>query len=109
MKTNHTPGPWTGAPWETSYLIPHGSADGAWGVCEAGGGDMVAHVADDRPDAEAVARLIAEAPAMYAALDALFEHCAMVHARWGDGSNQHAAAAAIAAGRATLARVKGEA
>lgn len=57
------------ANWETSYLIPHGSADGQWGVCEEGGGDMVAHIVEDRPNAEAEANILAAAPAMLAALE----------------------------------------
>lgn len=35
-------------------------------------------------------------------LRGLFEHCAMVHKHWGEGSNQKEADAAIAAARAAL-------
>lgn len=56
---------------------------------------------------EADAHLIAAAPDLLAALSALFEHCAMVHKHWGDGSNQREADAAIAAGRAAIARAEG--
>ena len=37
------------------------------------------------------------------ALKDLFEHCAMVHKYWGDGSNAKEAAAAIKAGEAAIA------
>lgn len=39
-------------------------------------------------------------------LKALFEHCAMIHNKWGDGSNQREADAAIAAGRAAIAQAE---
>lgn len=58
-------------------------------------------------EATANARLLAAAPELRAALAALYEHCAMVHKHWGGGSNQEQANAAIAAGRALLARLEG--
>jgi hypothetical protein len=42
------------------------------------------------------------------ALEALYEHCAMVHKHWGEGSNQRQADEAIKAGRAAIAKAKGE-
>lgn len=43
------------------------------------------------------------APAMLAALQGLFAHCAMVHKHWGEGCNQREADAAIAQARAAIA------
>jgi hypothetical protein len=45
---------------------------------------------------------------LLAALEGLFEHCAMIHKHWGDGDNQKEANAAIAAARAAIAAAKGE-
>jgi hypothetical protein len=45
--------------------------------------------------------------ALAEALRGLFEHCAMIHKRWGDGSNVHEAAAALNNARAALALVDG--
>lgn len=42
------------------------------------------------------------------ALKALFEHCSMIHNTWGEGCNQREADAAIAAGRALLAKAAGK-
>lgn len=53
------------------------------------------------------ARLIASAPDLLAALQGLFEHCSMVHKRWGDGSNQREADAAIAAAREAIRKATG--
>lgn len=60
---------------------------------------------NDRYD-EAI-RLIAAAPDMLEALEALFKNCSMIHNTWGDGCNQREADAAIAAGRAAIAKAKG--
>ena len=57
--------------------------------------------------ASADAQLISAAPDMLAALEALFEHCAMVHNVWGEGCNQKQADAAIKAGRAVINKAKG--
>jgi hypothetical protein len=57
---------------------------------------------------KANARLIAAAPELLEALEALFEHCAMIHSKWGDGDNTREAHEAISAGRAAIAKAKGE-
>ena len=58
--------------------------------------------------------LVARLPAVYIvapdllkALEDLFEQCSMVHTRWGEGSNQIEADAAVTAGRAIIAKAKG--
>ena len=99
-QSKHTPGPWTAANQDTeTNEIPI--------KC---GKSILARVAP-RPhwDAtqEANARLIAAAPELLAALKGLFEHCAMIHRVWGDGSNQKEADAAIAAGKAAIAQAEG--
>jgi hypothetical protein len=54
------------------------------------------------------AKLIAAAPELLESLEALFEQCAMVHMHWGDGDNTREADAAMTAGRAAIAKAKGE-
>jgi len=48
--------------------------------------------------------LMAAAPRLLEALQALFEHCAMIHKRGGEGCNQKEADAAILAARAAIAK-----
>jgi hypothetical protein len=55
------------------------------------------------------ARMMAAAPDMLAAIEGLFEHCAMVHKRWGEGHNQREADAAIKAAHAAIAKARGHA
>lgn len=88
-RTQHTPGPWTTTnEWITAF------------------GFYIA-VASPRPYREemyANAALIADAPAMLQALRDLYEHCTMVHKRWGEDSNQKEADAAIKAGAVLIAK-----
>ena len=58
--------------------------------------------------APANAALIAAAPDLLEALEGLFEHCAMVHKHWGDGSNQREADTAIKQAQAALAKARGK-
>ena len=118
-ETTFTPGPWKAADrWGNFGDHNRHEADApvgqvsrfSYAVADSDG-LCVAHctgplVTMSGERSEANARLIAAAPDMYAALAALFEHCAMVHNRWGDGCNSKQAAAAIAAGRAALAKVQ---
>lgn len=64
--------------------------------------DLEARVAD----IEAVTPLVLAAPDMLAALEGLFEHCAMVHKYWGEGANGKEADAAQAAARAAIVKAK---
>jgi hypothetical protein len=59
-------------------------------------------------DWEANARLIAAAPEMLEALQNLYLHCAMIHTKWGEGSNQKEASAAMNAGRRAIKKALGE-
>jgi hypothetical protein len=92
MTTKHSPGPWRfgydcdGEPWIYGPDATHV-------VCSANGSD-------------ADTALILLAPELADALRAVFEHCAMVHKRWGDGSNAKQADAAVAAARAVLAKLE---
>jgi hypothetical protein len=54
------------------------------------------------------AALFIAAPTMLAALENLFEHCAMVHKYWGENSNQREGAEAIKAARSAIAAARGE-
>lgn len=45
---------------------------------------------------------------LLAALEGLFEHCAMIHKHWGNGSNAQEADAAQQYARAAISRAKGE-
>ena len=71
---------------------------------------LIAEVFHDggRLPGDANARLIAAAPEMREALAGLFEHCAMVHKHWGDGSNVKEADQAIKTASALLARIDGD-
>ena len=76
---------------------------------------FLAQLKDQSSDyAKAHHAVIAECDKMLSAnemletLKSLFEHCAMVHMHWGENSNQKEADAAIAAGRAAIAKAKGE-
>ena len=61
----------------------------------------------ERDPAQCPNRAAAELlPEVVAALDALFEHCCMVHKRWGEGCNLKEANAAESAAREVLAKAK---
>ena len=95
-KTSHTPGPWEVFESHTGIYILDSAEQAA--VCRL----------EWCLEAEANARLIAAAPDLLAALKGIFEHCAMIHRAWGDGSNHKEADAAIAAGKAAIAKAEGE-
>ena len=99
MNTNakHTPGKWTTKIHQPGTMLTVENETGEY-VCSLLGGDE--HKQEN-------ARLIAAAPELLAALKGLFEHCAMIHRVWGDGSNQKEADAAIAAGKAAIAQAEG--
>ena len=92
-KTKHTPGPWRiGDAGMTIFGPPNGNP---------------------APEVIATLRkktngpLIAAAPELLKALKALYEHCAMVHKHWGDGSNQREADNAIKSGFTAIAKAEG--
>jgi hypothetical protein len=64
---------------------------------------------DDAPaleNARLIVRAVNSHDKLISALQGLFEHCAMVHKHWGEGSNQKEADAAIDAARAALTEVE---
>lgn len=94
--TKHTPGPWNFKPANASHKTryissPDDSSGGNW---------IVANILHSDADA----RLIAAAPELLEALQALFENCAMIHKNWGDGDNSRAADNAIERARAAIAK-----
>jgi len=96
--SKHTQGPWY---YDGGRYVRIADTDGT--ICEVCDDD--GHV--DPVHAEilpqvANARLIAAAPDMLEALQALFRECAMIHRYGGDICNQKAADAAIDAGRAAI-------
>jgi hypothetical protein len=116
METKHTAGPWT----YSRMLLPPRVEDRRSGFVVNGPDrdplDLPIRICDLRvprgvagfAEGEANAKLIAAAPALLEALEGLFEHCAMVHKHWGEGSNQREADAAIDAARAAIAQAAGE-
>jgi hypothetical protein len=91
----HTKGPWIA------------SGKGVISISEHGNFYVCSLIDLDSDQDKANACLIAAAPEILEALEALFEHCAMTHKHWGEGSNQREADAAITAGRAAIAKAKG--
>ena len=125
-KTKHTPGPWkVSDKMMTDELVCRHDTLGAWvHSCRyiEGAGKLLATAPSNEPigtgcsghpqvesrdEMLANARLIAAAPELLDALKGLFEHCTMIHRAWGDGSNQKEADAAIAAGKAAIAKAEG--
>jgi hypothetical protein len=126
-KTKHTPGPWkVSDKMMTDELVCRHDTLGAWVYsCRyiEGAGKLLATAQSDEPigagrkgghpqvesrdEMLANARLIAAAPDLLDALKGLFEHCTMIHRVWGDGSNRKEADAAIAAGKAAIAKAEG--
>ena len=113
-KQEHTPGPWKihtldefmgETPLHADFMIEFGPGDwGGFWVVEHNGASKEC----TRTSPMADAALIAAAPDLLAALQGLFENCAMVHNHWGDNSNQRQASAAIDAARAVIASARGE-
>jgi hypothetical protein len=123
-KAQHTPGPWkVSDKMMTDELVCRHDTLGAWVYsCRyiEGAGKLLATAQSDEPigagrkgghpqvesrdEMLANARLIAAAPDLLDALKGLFEHCVMVRRVWGD---QKEADAAIAAGKAAIAKAEG--
>lgn len=126
-KAQHTPGPWkVSDKMMTDEMVCRHDAIGAWVHSRRdieGAGKLLATAQSNEPigtgcnighpqvesrdEMLANARLIAAAPELLDALKGLFEHCTMIHRVWGDGSNQKEADAAIAAGKAAIAKAEG--
>lgn len=104
-RAKHTEGPWS--VWKVN--------DNEWCICGPEECGRHSHFASVRvgymwhEEEQANAKLIAAAPDMLEALQALYEHCAMVHKEWGEGCNQKQADAAIVAGRAAIEKATGKA
>lgn len=98
MRTCYTPGPWR-AEGGSIKAISHGR----WFT--------VARAERKKFTPEGIAgnaQLLAAAPDLLAALEDLFEHCAMVHKHWGEGDNSKAADAAQKAALAAIVKARGE-
>ena len=104
-KTSYTPGPWNYEEWENGQWEVEPPID-QQGKNDPCGGYKIANCPG--PQAEANARLIAAAPEMLEALQNLYLHCAMIHTKWGEGSNQKEASAAMNAGRRAIKKALGE-
>lgn len=98
-KLSYTPGPWL-----VSKPFTGPTKCSTYGVRDEKGNLIAAlftkHVAED-------AALIAAAPELLAALEDLFEHCAMIHKYGGDADNTKQADAAILVALAAIAKAKG--
>jgi hypothetical protein len=110
--TTFTPGPWKIAYSDGSgpeYITASNQSIATlrWGCscCK----DTPDSFDDMSEEEQANARLIAAAPELLQALESLYEHCAMVHKHWGEGSNQRQADEAIKAAQAAIKKARGEA
>lgn len=107
-----TPGPWHTEP-DLDHIEHHPYHDNRY-ICSGDGEtqgrdwSIIARMTD-HPQQAGNAALIAAAPDLLAALQALFAECAMIHRYGGEANNQREADAAIAAGRAAIAKATGEA
>jgi hypothetical protein len=99
----YTPGPWKARFLGQSIQI---DCQNRWGLAyiyPAGG-----HVTGVPSEEDlANARLIAAAPELLEALEAIFRECALVHKHWDDGSNTREADAAIAAATGAIVKAGG--
>ena len=94
-----TPGPW-------SYT---GTSDWAT-VFRSGTNEHICGIISKEKKANAafIVRACNSHDALVSALQSLFEHCAMVHKYWGDGSNTKEADAAIESARAAIKSATGQ-
>ncbi len=97
----------TKGPWAVDDGLVISASHGRLSIAEAH--DHSETSADHtEEEAQANARLIAEAPAMYQALKALFDNCAMIHKFGGDVCNRKQANETIASAKAIISRIDGE-
>ena len=70
-------------------------------------GDLAEYVRRPARKPTDQARVIkAAAPDLLAAMEAMFEHCVMIHKHWGEGCNQKQADAAVKAGHDAVAKAR---
>ena len=100
MTDKHTPGPWIVGPSSNPK-----NGTGWRDILSTGGEFSPAYVGEAL---EQDARLIAAAPSMLEALEALFRECVMIHRFGGDAYNGQAADDAVASARAAIAQAIGE-
>ena len=116
MSEQHTPGPWgvydypeyKGPKTRFQIRANHPRMDGAIIAVNSTYGEHVGACYLSEKEIKANAAIIAAAPDLLAALEGLVEQCAMVHKHWGDGANGKESDAAQAAGRAAIAKARGE-
>lgn len=71
-----------------------------WGVKDDKGTIIVLGLTEE------LARLIAAAPELLTAIEAMFKECSMIHKYGGEGCNSKQADAAVRAGREAIAKAK---
>lgn len=96
---NHN-GPWCKADYSGVYP---GYNDDENDILDAKG-RLVATTTEWEDKGTPNADLVEAAPEL---LEALFEHCSMIHKRWGEGCNQKEADAAIKAAMNAIEKAKG--